>query len=149
MQTFLPYADFKRSAQALDYKRLGKQRVETWQVLRAIRGETKGWRNHPAALMWNGYEKALVYYGLVICEEWVKRGYNDTMTDRFLMEFAKMDEPLVFPHWLGNEEFHRSHQSNLVRKYKEFYEPQFPGVPGNLEYVWPTSVGSVELQTTS
>jgi len=52
MQTFLPYADFKRSAQVLDYRRLGKQRVETWQLIRAINGETRGWRNHPAAVMW-------------------------------------------------------------------------------------------------
>jgi len=28
MQTFLPYADFKLSTRVLDYKRLGKQRVE-------------------------------------------------------------------------------------------------------------------------
>jgi len=27
VQTFLPYDDFKRSAHALDHKRLGKQRV--------------------------------------------------------------------------------------------------------------------------
>lgn len=146
MQTFLPYADFKRSAQVLDYRRLGKQRVETWQVLRAIRGETRGWVNHPASQMWNGHEKALVYYGLVMCEEWVKRGYNDTMTDRFLIEFAKLDEPLEMPSWLGNENFHTSHQSNLIRKDPMFYEPLFPGVPSNLEYVWPTR--SLQLQTT-
>jgi hypothetical protein len=96
--------------------------------------------------MWNGHEKALVYYGLVMCEEWVKRGYNDTMTDRFLIEFAKLDEPLVFPSWLGNENFHTSHQSNLIRKDSMFYGPLFPGVPANLEYVWPTR--SLQLQTT-
>ena len=32
MQTFLPYADFKRSAESLDNKRLGKQRVEAMQI---------------------------------------------------------------------------------------------------------------------
>lgn len=139
MQTFLPFEDFKKSAQCLDYRRLGKQRVETWQLLRAIRGETKGWRNHPAAVMWNGHEKALVHYGLVMCEEWVKRGYKDSMTDRFLVEFANMEEPLELPHWMGNKNFHRSHQSNLIRKYREYYEPQFPGVPNNINYVWPNA----------
>jgi len=34
MQTFLPYADFKESAQCLDYRRLGKQRVEAKQIHR-------------------------------------------------------------------------------------------------------------------
>ena len=36
MQTFLPYADFIASAEVLDQKRLGKQRVETIQVLRGL-----------------------------------------------------------------------------------------------------------------
>ena len=36
MQTFLPFADFAASAAVLDDRRLGKQRVETLQVLRAL-----------------------------------------------------------------------------------------------------------------
>jgi hypothetical protein len=39
VQTFLPYPDFAASAAsaaALDSKRLGKQRVEALQVLRAL-----------------------------------------------------------------------------------------------------------------
>jgi len=35
MQTFLPYPDFLQSLQSLDNKRLGKQRVETFQILNA------------------------------------------------------------------------------------------------------------------
>lgn len=38
MQTFLPYKDFKKSAQALDRQRLGKQRVETMQLMTALTG---------------------------------------------------------------------------------------------------------------
>ena len=63
MQTFLPYADFERSARALDAKRLGKQRVETIQVVRALTRPGYGWANHPAVLMWKGYEEALGRYG--------------------------------------------------------------------------------------
>lgn len=88
--------------------------------------------------MWNGYEKALIVYALVMCEEWKRRGYNDTLTARFLDELAKLEsEPLVMPPWLGNRRFHESHQSNLVRKYKEFYQPLFPGIQEDLEYIWP------------
>ena len=50
MQTFLPYPDFKQSAACLDYRRLGKQRVEGVQILKKILGEKslngkpyKGW----------------------------------------------------------------------------------------------------------
>ncbi|MCW2903762.1 MAG: hypothetical protein JWO67_6027 [Streptosporangiaceae bacterium] len=48
MQTFLPYADFTATAQVLDPRRLGKQRVETLQVLRGLTVTGYGWRHHPA-----------------------------------------------------------------------------------------------------
>src|SRR4051812_49870546 len=57
MQTFLPYAGFTASAEVLDPKRLGKQRVETLQVLRGLTLPTYGWRHHPAVKMWRGYEE--------------------------------------------------------------------------------------------
>ena len=40
MQTFLPYADLTESLRVLDNKRLGKQRVETYQIISAITGGT-------------------------------------------------------------------------------------------------------------
>lgn len=36
MQTFLPYEDFNQSTAVLDRQRLGKQRVEALQLLKAI-----------------------------------------------------------------------------------------------------------------
>ena len=36
MQTFLPYESFKQSARVLDWRRLGKQRVEGMQIINAI-----------------------------------------------------------------------------------------------------------------
>jgi len=57
MQTFMPYgSQYDQTAKCLDVKRLGKQRVETYQILKALLGESKGWRNHPATRMWEGYE---------------------------------------------------------------------------------------------
>ena len=38
MQTFLPYSDFRDSFSVLDNKRLGKQRVEAYQIISAITG---------------------------------------------------------------------------------------------------------------
>lgn len=143
MQTFLPHADFKKTARSLDYRRLGKQRVEAWQVLRALNGMTRGWRNHPAVLMWNGYERALCEYAIAICDEWIARGYNDTMRERFVQWSSQLDdnnEQLRMPPWIGNQEFHKSHQSNLVRKFPEHYKEQFPDVPDDLEYLWPVSL---------
>ena len=42
MQTFLPYDDFVLSLDCLDYRRLGKQRVESMQLLNAMI-TTAGW----------------------------------------------------------------------------------------------------------
>src|ERR671916_568603 len=78
MQTFLPYPDFLDSARALDQKRLGKQRVETIQVLRGLVQPGYGWRHHPAVKMWSGYEEALVRYGLDVCAVWCATGRADT-----------------------------------------------------------------------
>ena len=36
MQTFLPHADFYKSAHCLDDRRLGKQRVEGYQILKSL-----------------------------------------------------------------------------------------------------------------
>lgn len=141
MQTFLPYEDFQETARVLDYRRLGKQRVETWQLLRAINGEAKGWANHPAARMWRGHEALLAMYGYMICSEWVRRGYNDSMTERIAEYFDIYGSPSECPRppWLGDPSFHLSHQSNLIRKFPEHYGPLFPGISDGIPYVWPVS----------
>lgn len=69
MQTFLPYADFDRCAEVLDNRRLGKQRVETLQIMRALTVPGYAWQSHPAVLMWKGYEEALAAYGMAVCRE--------------------------------------------------------------------------------
>jgi hypothetical protein len=145
MQTFLPYPDFAASAAVLDQARLGKQRVETLQILRALVLPDYGWRNHPATRMWMGYVPALTVYGLAMVREWVSRGHADS-TAPLISEFAP-DSAAAFqtgsgpepalPPWLGNPDVHLSHQSNLIQKSPEFYRERFPGIPADLPYSWP------------
>lgn len=138
MQTFLPYADFDQSAQALDNKRLGKQRVEVLQILNAlVNPAAKGWKNHPATRMWRGLEINLAVYGIAICREWGSRGYKDTCAHKIvqLANQSGSSYQRSIP-WL-NPELCLSHQSNLIRKDAPHYGPLFPGVPDNLPYVWP------------
>ncbi|WP_432945434.1 MSMEG_6728 family protein [Kribbella sp. CA-253562] len=150
MQSFLPYADFRVTAQVLDPRRLGKQRVETIQILRGLTVENYGWRHHPAVKMWAGYEEALVRYGLEICAAWTATGRADTceltlLTDlktgcgialpRSQQELAATGD---LPPWLGDEEFHRSHRSALLQKDPAYYAPLFDE-PTDLPYVWPAS----------
>lgn len=139
MQTFLPYANFTKSAQCLDYRRLGKQRVEVWQIYNTI-VKGGGWRHHPIVKMWKGYEYCLLLYGVTICEEWINRGYKDTMLGRFeLLLMHGHNAKLKIPKWLGNRKFHSSHRSNLLRKDIKYYGKFGWKEPDNLPYVWITN----------
>jgi len=143
MQTFLPYSSFTKTARALDYRRLGKQRVETKQILLALTGESTGWRNHPATKMWDGYELVLCYYGMSMSAEWIRRGYVDNLFPWFTAKMEELlqngDEYNGLPWFIKNEAFHRSHQSTLLRKAPEFYSEIFSDVPDNLPYIWTES----------
>lgn len=167
MNTFLPYPNFSHSAQVLDTKRLGKQRVECLQILQTLakgpftcrhcKCTTSGsyapdfctsstvhywiktpWYNHPAVRMWKGYENALVDYGMVICIEWIQRDNKDTCADKIL-EFGD-DKDMIRPPWLGNEAFHASHRSNLLRKDFTYYSQFGWTEQNNLPYIWPSKL---------
>lgn len=131
MQTFLPYSDFLKSVQCLDYRRLGKQRVECLQILKAIKCGT-GWSNHPATKMWVGYEHALTHYMNYCIYEWIRRGYKNNMKPLSLVR------PYNLPWWFGKEEFHASHRSNLLRKDPIHYGKFDWTEPYDLPYYWPT-----------
>jgi hypothetical protein len=135
VQTFLPYPDFAQSAAVLDDVRLGKQRVEAYQIVRTLLGITHGWRHHPAVRMWRGYNDALIDYGVAMCAEWTNRGRADTVHDKLLVH--RHDGPAVLPGWIGNELLHASHRSNLLRKDAAWYGRFGWTEPDDLPYVWP------------
>ena len=140
MQTFIPLEDFKESAQVLDNKRLGKQRVETLQILNALAGLSKGWVNHPATKMWRNHEQALAQYGIAICREWKQRGYKDTCEEK-IWAVSKTISPYrgftLMPSWLGDDLVHDSHKSRLLQKEPIWYSQFGWDVPVDLNYVWP------------
>lgn len=147
MQTFLPYPDFAETAAVLDVRRLGKQRVEVLQILRALTFDDYGWRTHPAVTMWVGFTEALVTYGVAITRCWIDRGFSDTVLPQ-LLEFSgsappRSQETLAaageLPDWLGWELLHVSHQAALVRKDPDYYGPLFPDADPDVQYVWPES----------
>jgi hypothetical protein len=132
MQTFLPYPSFHYSACVLDRLRLGKQRVEAYQILRALRGETRGWVNHPATRMWRGYETALEQYLRCCILVWTERGYRNTIVLPDKRDF-------VAPPWVGDPAVHASHRSNLLRKMPEHYGRFGWTEPPDLPYTWPVA----------
>jgi hypothetical protein len=98
--------------------------------------------------MWKGFEEALGRYSFTCCQVWAERGFADTCAATIGVDLLEADVRAVrsqeelagagaLPPWLGDPEFHRSHQSALVRKDPAYYGPLFPGVPDDLDYVWP------------
>ena len=137
MQVFLPYPSFEQSLRCLDYRRLGKQRVEASQILRTLTEGRKAWRNHPAVLMFKGHTGALgLYYNLCI-DEWTSRGYRNNMA-----HWPLNSPKQLMPQWLGDEQFHASHRSNLLRKDPVFYGRYGWTEGPNLPYVWPVRKGT-------
>ena len=139
MQTFLPFDDFKRSAHCLDYRRLGKQRVEARQIITVLETGVGAWSNHPAVLMWKGFEDSLKVYHNVVIAEWIGRGYKNNMP------FFDVELGWYYPDWFGEPLFHRSHIMNLLRKDYSYYIRFFPGYKiysreliNSYSYWWPT-----------
>lgn len=140
MQTFLPYERFNTCANVLDDKRLGKQCEEVNQILNAALGLTLAWENHPCVKMWRGYEFWLWTYGWAMNKEWHKRFGEYRLAWYLLQDFRPLvKDGMAYPHWLGDDEFHLSHRSNLARK-SEHYAKQWPYIPKDLPYVWPTAL---------
>lgn len=151
MQTFLPYADFGKAASCLDRSRLGKQRVECLEILVTISGKKPDWmsdkwfarcmqhENHPAVKMWRGFEAQLCLYAAATCLEWIRRGFKDTCSAKIseIQVANNWFRYTVQPIWLGEETFHASHRSNLLRKNQNFYARYRWSEPPTLSYVWP------------
>jgi hypothetical protein len=141
MQTFLPYDDFNKCAEVLDIRRLGKQRVETYQIMNVLAGLNtgSGWVNHPAVKMWRGHEEYLLYYQESIVKEWSILGYKDTCLEKTKMSFSNIKTKMSKPEWLGLDILHASHRSNLLRKNKDFYGLYSWKEPDNMPYYWPVN----------
>lgn len=130
MQTFLPVPCFKSSAQMLDYRRLGKQRVECLQLINALTTEGAGWSRHPAARMWERNISALMRYHDVCVTEWIARGYRNTMPLYGVTAYT-------LPDWFGDEEFHSRHRAALLAKDIKFYQRYDWKEAPSINYLWP------------
>lgn len=163
MQTFVPLGpDLRGGFAQLDYRRLGKQRVEAWQILNILRGVDNegnpkvhgGWANHPATKMWQGFPHGLAYYGKLCCEEWIARGYNDSLLDRFqsVIDEYEAERPwasgthVIWPPWLFDDCVAETHRSRLIDKFPEHYQPLWPDTPLGLDYIWPTTPWKAERE---
>lgn len=149
MQTFLPDINFKKSAQILDYRRLGKQRVEAKQILQCLLGEgSLRWRNHPAVKMWEGLEQQLAVYGYEMCMEWRARGYKDSLAPFFILkarEIVLRRGKDATPYTARfTESFCASHRAALKYKQPAYYNAFGWSEEAAINYLWPDSLRSSE-----
>jgi hypothetical protein len=140
--TFLPFDDIERSLLVLDKRRLGKQRVEAGQIMKALRGETKGWVNHPSTKMWQGYEFLLKHYYNESLRIWELRGGKNVLSKPVTLDDEERTrlEAGDRPWWWGYAPLHESHKAALIRKDPAYYTsllelktPKFL----SLGYFWP------------
>ena len=153
MQTFMPYQSYTQVAKTLDYKRLGKQRVEGMQTYNQLTKGKGGYPHHPINKMWTGYESSLAEYTNAMITQWITRGYNNTMETirccwqyRTGLHYETKDGGEYYdldihthqkPNWVFDNALHTSHQSNLLRKDYEYYRHHFStDIPIDLPYIW-------------
>lgn len=172
MQTFLPYPDFSASARVLDDKRLGKQRVECLQILKALQpaepckkckgtgvlsvgwtsesvrqsyqcpacmgagSKPRAWANHPATRMWRGYTNTLINYCWDMCDEWKRRGFDDSVAQT-VAHYVQHGERSLVPPWLGDERLHASHRAALLYKLPSHYSQFNWNETPKQDYYWP------------
>jgi len=153
MQTFLPLSDYNSSAQNLDNKRLNKQILESYQILNVLSGNSMGWRNHPAVLMWKGSEHQLYTYANAMVKEAKVRGIkteNNEANINQLFNNSGKSWGREIPSWYQDKKkLNRvlaTHKANLYRKDPIFYAEYANSVNSNdnkpccesCNYYWPT-----------
>lgn len=134
MMTFVTSDNVVECARSLDRSRLGKQRVEAYQILRTLKGLSLGWKNHPAVKMWKGYEEALAVYMNAMIDEWIARGYKNTMQKEIVHGAPS------FPWWFYWTPLHNSHKASLNRKMPEYYKFDVSERFMTHGYIWPHMV---------
>lgn len=137
MITWLPFVDFKDSAWILSDSHLKEQRWDAKRIILTLEGHipNKDWRTLPEVRMWEDYPEVLALYGFVACTEWCRRHGRCNVRSFFALRVPKHD--FEVPEWLGDEEIHLSHQSNLIAQQPERYSRVWPEVPGHLNLVFP------------
>ena len=153
MQTFLPSGSSLFSAQILDNKRLNKQILEGYQILKVLATKGKAWRNHPAVLMWEGHEGALLNYVHNMITEAKHRGIKTVNNESNINALAAQYNTQwdnSKPDWMLDQvklsRVVATHRANLYRKDPIYYAEYADAVHSeynkpcceSCQYFWPT-----------
>jgi hypothetical protein len=152
MQTFITDYDFYKSASNLDTKRLGSQISQGIHILASLLDVNDklinpklNVKNDPAAKLWAGYKKELLYYISAHFDIWYNLGYKMGINwQNFnlikIMKNIKVDDRI--PKWISDELI-QTHRSVLIQKEIE-KEKKIIKEFENLLYKFPMGDLSVE-----
>ena len=155
MITLLPVKSFVKSMEFLDTLTLDRQRIEAAMILEVLTEEDYlphvkfvspfnrefiHWFKCPSVQMWKGYEEWLKLYIACAIGEFKFRGHSSNIAT------PKYDTSLQDPpEWLGLEELHASHRSNLIRRLPSHYQKFWPSENEELPYYWPQERKDMDL----
>lgn len=117
MQIFVPFASPLKTAEAMinDQPRYNKQIIECQQILDAISGKSKAWRNHPVVKMYADHELWLSNY--MLCLKTYKNKHIENAES--ISRVCDMFKPTLL-----TPDFCDQHKRRLYTKSPERY-PQF------------------------
>lgn len=121
MQTFFPLPDLPANAAALDGRRLNSQQNECKTLLKALTGQSTGYRQHTVTRMWEGHAHALCLYALACCAEAARRGHTTHRAEWFAELLPTLPDT-GFPAWVGQPEVHAGYRALLLLKQPAWYE---------------------------
>ena len=141
VNVFITSTNLEECARNLDYRRLGKQRLECIEII-----EGDSWKNHPCYLMWKNNKEALKIYFNHILREWISRGFQNSLAfysiDESKAQFyditydentylttisnPKINEnSILFPKWFCWKPLILSQRASLLRKDEVYYSSKF------------------------
>lgn len=128
MQIFL-IGSALETAKCLDIRRLNKQIIEVKQIISAIEGKTKSWRNHPVTIMYENslgflraYKSCLKAYkeNRIQCANWFSDFCERTKPD-FLKDCDWYFENMKNRLYTKNKEHYSKFFPDAVESYSNFY----------------------------
>ena len=139
VNTFI-VGDFEFTAKTLDSRRKLKQAVECIQIINIIADDSvvksnKGFKNHPAVLMWKPYLNALKLYYNIFIKELKKNKVN-----LIKMQEYEIIDKIEMPWFITFEPLINSHKARLYQKDPFYYKDKFsfPEEYLTFGYIWPT-----------
>jgi len=176
VNTFLVHPDYTINSRLLDFRRLNKQITEATQIYKTcmrikpyILNPTNiwdyynqakiivatykiPWGNHPAVIMWLGFENSLCDYIAACYHEWTtnRRRKNGTCC-KYKNKPPVPTGPSIKPWWIYNTRIILSHRIALWNKELDRNEPKWytkiklfidarNQVKDDLPYIWPSKI---------